>query len=215
MKTREEVVELFRNKYAYLKTVYPSVDAFEESAIKQNPDGGWQLSLSPYAAITLRPCDEEPHETHGAICNRWRIEGESEGKMGYPISDERNQNVVRPNPSSSSSQNGCLSEISVSGAFSEFEFGRIDWHAENKEYGIPEGVVVKMKEESTLSPKTKDLLARIDPKITELKELCGKLKELCSNNECGDLQTGVTDIVRRRRAFVSKTFFMVTFGMLF
>ena len=89
-------------------------------------------------------------------------------------------------------------------------------------------VTVKMKEnvqqqtqaenfcqpELALSPKTKDLLARIDPKITELKELCGKLKELCSNNECGDLQTGVTDIVRRRRAFDSKTFFMVTFGML-
>jgi len=228
MKTREEVVELFRNKYAYLKTVYPSVEAFEESAIKQNPDGGWQLSLSPYAAITLRSCDEEPHETHGAICDRWRIEGESAGKMGYPMSDEQNQNVTIPNTSPSSSQNGCPSEISVPGAFSDFEFGRIDWHAENTDYGIPQEVTVKMKEDSqrqtqaedlgqpelTPSEKTKNLLKRLDPIIRELENLSGKLKELCGKDECGDLQGGVTDIVRRRRAFDSKTFFMVTFGML-
>ena len=228
MKTREEVVELFRNKYDYLKTVYPSVEAFDESAIKQNQDGGWQLSLSPYAAITLRPCDDEPHETHGAICDRWRIEGESAGKMGYPMSDEQNQNVTIPNTSPSSSQNGCPSEISVPGAFSDFEFGRIEWHAENTDYGIPQEVTVKMKEDSqrqvqtensgqpeiALSGKTKNLLKRLDPIIRELENLSGKLKELCGKDECGDLQGGVTDIVRRRRAFDSKTFFMVTFGML-
>ena len=224
MKTREDVVELFRNKYAYLKAVYPSVEAFEESAVKQNPDGGWQLSLSPYAAITLRPCDEEPHETHGVICDRWRIEGESSGKMGYPISDE----LAMPTPSPSSSQNGCPSEISVPGAFSNFEFGRIEWHAENTDYGIPQEVTVKMKEnsrrqiqaenlgqpEQALSEKTKNLLKRLDPIILELKNLCDKIRELCSKDECGGLLDGVTDIVRRRRAFVSKTFFMVTFGML-
>ena len=228
MKTREEVVALFLNKYAYLKTVYPSVEAFNEFAVKQNPDGGWQLNLSPFAAITLRSCDEEPHETHGAICDRWRIEGESAGKMGYPISDEQNQNVTMPNPSISSSQNGCPSEISVPGAFSDFEFGRIEWQAENTDYGIQPGVTVKMKENSqrqiqaesagqpelTLSDKTKNLLKRLDPIILELKNLCDKIKELCSKDECGDLQDGVKDILRRRRAFDSKTFFMVTFGML-
>lgn len=41
MKTREEIVRLFRNRYAYLKTVHSFVGAFDESAICNNPDGGW------------------------------------------------------------------------------------------------------------------------------------------------------------------------------
>ena len=94
MRTRKEVVELFRKKYVHLQTVYPSVGAFNEYDIRQNPDGGWQLDLLPCAAITLRPNDDEAHETHGSICKRWYKEGgafdehRNPGWLGYPISDE-------------------------------------------------------------------------------------------------------------------------------
>ena len=94
MKTKEEVLTLFRDKYAYLKTVYPSVGPFDDTVIYQNPDGGWQLNLSPCAAITLRPDCGEPYETHGAICARWYEEGGAfnedgkPGKLGYPVNDE-------------------------------------------------------------------------------------------------------------------------------
>ena len=75
MKSREEVIALFRDKYAYLKTVYPSVGPFEESRLYQNPDGGWQMDLENWAAITLRTGDDKPHEIHGAICARWYKDG--------------------------------------------------------------------------------------------------------------------------------------------
>ena len=94
MKTRDEVIALFRDKYEHLKMVYPSVGPFDENRLYQNPDGGWQVNLESCAAITLRPGDNEPHETHGAICERWYHEGGAfnvkgvPGKLGYPISDE-------------------------------------------------------------------------------------------------------------------------------
>ena len=108
-KTREEVLTLFRAKYDYLKSVYPEVGAFDEavsSNFYQNPDGGWQLNLSPFAAITLRPGDEEAHETHGPICARWHEEGGSfdkdgnPGWLGYPTNDQMpsNQDVRPPCP---------------------------------------------------------------------------------------------------------------------
>ena len=62
MKTKEEVLALFRAKYDHLKSVYPEVGSFDEAAstnFYQNPDGGWQLNLPPCAAITLRPGDDE------------------------------------------------------------------------------------------------------------------------------------------------------------
>jgi hypothetical protein len=94
MKTRDEVIALFRDKYEYLKTVYPSVGPFEESRLYQNPDGGWQMNLENWAAITLRPGDDKPHEIHGAICARWYKDGGAfdedgiPGWLGYPTSDE-------------------------------------------------------------------------------------------------------------------------------
>lgn len=94
MKSREEVVALFRDKYAHLKTVYPTVGPFEEICLYQNPDGGWQMNFENCAAITLRYGDNEPYETHGAICARWYEEGGAyneqgkPGRLGYPISDE-------------------------------------------------------------------------------------------------------------------------------
>ena len=91
MKTREEVITLFRAKYDYLKSVYPEVGSFDEAAstnFYQNPDGGWQLNLPPCAAITLRPGADEAHEVHGSICERWYKEGGTQGLLGYPLTDE-------------------------------------------------------------------------------------------------------------------------------
>ena len=94
MKKKEDVLELFRKKYDHLKTIFPSVGEFKESALYQTPDEGWQLSIDSFAAITLRPNDDEAHETHGAICERWYKEGgafdehRNPGWLGYPISDE-------------------------------------------------------------------------------------------------------------------------------
>ena len=67
--------------------------------IYRNPDGGYQCnyvhtSAGTGCAITIRPGDTEPHETHGAICSRWHQEGGAfnekgeRGWLGYPVSDE-------------------------------------------------------------------------------------------------------------------------------
>jgi hypothetical protein len=134
MKSREEVLTLFRAKYDYLKSVYPEVGSFEEIRLYQNPDGGWQMNLENCAAITLRPGDEEPHETHGPICAQWYQQGRAfddagiPGWLGYPISDVRDEMQIEsppvvlcvpdsPNPL----------RIRVHGAVSEFEYGSVCW----------------------------------------------------------------------------------------
>ncbi len=136
MKTRDEVIVLFRDKYEHLKAVYPSVGPFEENRLYQNPDGGWQMNLESCAAITLRPNDEEPYETHGAICAQWYKEGGAfnetgiPGWLGYPISDEgrKSFSVCPPCPMFMRIWKPPFS--SVSGASSQFEFGTIEWHEE-------------------------------------------------------------------------------------
>ena len=142
MKTHDEVVALFRDKYAYLKAVcQDQIEPFNASAIHQNPDGGWQLNLDQpgtdyKAAITLRPNDEVPHETHGAIGARWFKEGGAfdknfiPGWLGYPVKDEEKMGDA---PLSLPSLPYCNTQLwnsqSVDGsrAYSQFEFGRIDW----------------------------------------------------------------------------------------
>ena len=142
MKTREEVIALFRAKYDDLQTVcQQQIGPFNESAIYQNPDGGWQLNLEQpgtdyKAAITLRPNDEVPHETHGVIGARWFQEGGAfdahgnPGLLGYPVADE----VSKVISVTTGSQGDLLGftpppsvSINVSGAVSEFEFGTIQW----------------------------------------------------------------------------------------
>ncbi len=94
MKNKEEIFALFREKYSYLKSIYPQVGPFDEGKIYQNPDGGWQLNLENWAAITLRSGDEESHEVHGEICKRWYSDGGAfnetgePGWLGYPVSDQ-------------------------------------------------------------------------------------------------------------------------------
>ena len=105
MKTRDEVISLLRAKYDYLKLVYPKVGPFEKavsSNFYQNPDGGWQMNLENWAAITLRPGDGEPHEIHGPICRYWYSYGGAfkdgmPGYWGYPVSDQKDS-IIAPVP---------------------------------------------------------------------------------------------------------------------
>lgn len=146
MKTREEVILLFRDKYAYLQAVcQQQLEPFNESAIYQNPDGGWQLNLEQpgtdyKAAITLRPNDEVPHETHGVIGARWFREGGAfdvngiPGWLGYPIADENTATISVDLPSLRGPHDTVREtriwnspSISVSSACSQFEFGRIEF----------------------------------------------------------------------------------------
>lgn len=103
MKTREEVLALFRAKYIYLKSVYPEVGPFDENGIYQNPDGGWQINLAHGAVMMLRSNDGEPNEIHGTIYERWCKEGGAfneagkSGKLGYPVSDVKSwERFVQP-----------------------------------------------------------------------------------------------------------------------
>ena len=146
MKTRNEVIALFRDKYDYLKSVcQQQIGPFNESAICQNPDGGWQLNFDQpgtdyKAAITLRPNDEESHETHGVIGARWFQEGGAfdvngiPGWLGYPLVDEDKETVLVNLPSLRGPHDSVLettlwksSVMAVSKASSQFEFGQIDF----------------------------------------------------------------------------------------
>lgn len=146
MRSREDVVALFRDKYAYLQMVCQRrIGPFDESAIYQNPEGGWQLNLEQpgtdyKAAITLCPNDDVPHDTHGIIGARWFQEGGAfdvngiPGRLGYPIADE-NEETVFVNLPSLRGPHDTVREtriwnsttIAVSSACSQFEFGRIEF----------------------------------------------------------------------------------------
>ncbi len=142
MKTRDEVIALFRDKYAYLKKLcHNQIGPFNASEIYQNPDGGWQLDLEQpstdyQAAITLRPDDEVPYETHGVIGARWFQEGGAfdkkgiPGWLGYPVKDEEKMGdapLCLPSLPYCKTQLWNSQSIDGSRTCSQFEFGRIDW----------------------------------------------------------------------------------------
>ena len=203
MKKKEDVLELFRKKYDHLKTIFPSVGEFKEAALYQTPDEGWQLSIDSFAAITLRPNDDEAHETHGRICERWYKEGgafdehRNPGWLGYPISDE---NVYEGDGDSND-------------RISHFEHGDIIW-TEKKEMTR---VVKNDTAASTMekSPELVALLKEFDKEKESLDKVRQDLDQICVNQGSKKVFDSVmSKIARQRRAFDSKTFFMVTFGML-
>ena len=144
MKTREEVLTLFRAKYDYLKSVYPEVGPFEEIRLYQNPDGGWQMNSENCAAITLRPSDEEAHETHGAICAQWYQQGRAfddagiPGWLGYPIQDVQELRKHVHKDEHESWELGIPPQrgysFFISSQLSEFEFGCVQWNDMNECY---------------------------------------------------------------------------------
>ena len=93
--SKDDVHVKFRKKYDWLKEEqFPSIGEPCEPGVYQTPDGGWQCTYGGKwdgvcCAVTIRPGDVEPHETHGTICARWWYqEGGTSGWLGYPISDE-------------------------------------------------------------------------------------------------------------------------------
>ena len=125
--TLAAIAEKFNDKVAWVKSSqFPSVGNPDQTGIYQNPDGGWQCNYANWCAITIRPGEVVPHETHGAICARWYQEGGAfnesgkPGKLGYPISDEE---VFEGDGNSAD-------------RISHFEHGDIIWSAEKGETRI-------------------------------------------------------------------------------
>lgn len=139
--TRGKVLAMFRAKYDSLKSVYPEVGSFDEAAstnFYQNPDSGWQMNLSPCAAITLRPGDDEAHIIYGAVCARWYEEGgaferDIPGWLGYPVKDQAAIDIgVRPPPPLDFDFNTASwvpSPVQVKGVVAAFDFGNVFWHS--------------------------------------------------------------------------------------
>ena len=95
---REDIVNSFQKKYEELKRLCPDVGPFVESAIYQNPDGGWQMTIIGKGTITLSGQFFNqgiivPFFTYGAIFRRWIEEGGAwnenhvKGRFGYPTGD--------------------------------------------------------------------------------------------------------------------------------
>lgn len=135
-------------------------------------------------------------EVHGGICQTWLDKGGAAGKLGSPISNEVPDSDYRD-------QNGKCSR---------FQHGTI--HGWPTDPNNPKGgwsfdvELTSAIPVMSLSPKTKARLEKLDREIESFRRL---------NEEYGEgnpLEKPLLEIERIRRAFDSKTFFMVTFGML-
>lgn len=183
MKTKEEVLALFRVKYDKLKEVYPQVGPFDENQFYETPDHGWQLNLGPCAAITLRPESSEPHETHGGICARWYQEGgvynecKERGWLGYPISDEE---VYDGNGDSND-------------RISHFENGDIVWRASTPD---ETRVVPKVINETTaLNPRRREIIKPLEG----LRELVKRPGNGLTDSRARDMEQGIDAMERSIR----------------
>ena len=144
-------------------------------------------------------------EVHGGICDEWLRHGGSTGELGLPLSnEERDPDYRDPN-----------------GKRSRFQHGVIHgWPGDPNEPNGAWDFSVDVQSASSscqshLSAKVQGLLKRIDAEIDVLRGVRSELNV----GEKGDatfheMDAVLSEIVRRRRAFDSKTFFMVTFGML-
>lgn len=188
MKTREDVLALFRVKYDHLKEVYPEVGPFDESQFDENqfyetPDGGWQLNLSPSAAITLRPGSGEAHETHGGICARWYKEGgaynelKERGWLGYPVSDEEDYDG-----------NG-----DSNGRISHFENGDIVWKASTPDE--TQVVPKDINETTALNPRRREIIKPLEG----LRALVKRPSNGLTDSRARDMEQGIDAMERSIR----------------
>lgn len=144
-------------------------------------------------------------EVHGGICDEWLRHGGATGELGLPLSNEKPDPDYRdPN-----------------GKRSQFQHGVIHgWPSDPNEPNGAWDFSVDVQSASSscqshLSAKVQGLLKRIDAEIDVLRGVHSEL----NNGGTGDatfheIDAVLSELVRRRRAFKSKTFFMVTFGML-
>lgn len=209
MKKKEDVLELFRKKYDHLKTIFPSAGEFKESALYQTPDEGWQLSIDSFAAITLRPNNDEVHETHGAICDRWYKEGgafnerHNPGWLGHPISDEE----VYEGDGDSNDR------------ISHFEHGDIIWTAKTGETRVVGTSDVNMsmphRFSDGLPDKVKQLKLSVKQALEEINEIAKKIPNGEDWKEAKEKVLGIRESIEPYlKGFDSQAFFIVTFGML-
>ena len=211
MKSKEEVRELFLDKYNYLKAIYSSIGEFNEFTIYPTPnESGWQLNLDQFAAITLRSSDDKPHEIHGGICRCWYENGGAfdergnPGKLGFPISDEEVY-----------AEDGDPAD-----RISHFENGDIIWTAKTSTTRIVRKCEAVLESDPALqvaekSPELVSLLNELDNELEKLGEIGKGIDRKAINQDSKSVfEQCMSAIARQRRAFDSKTFFMVTFGML-
>lgn len=135
-------------------------------------------------------------EVHGGICKIWLDKGGAAGELGLPFSNEERDSDYRdPN-----------------GKCSRFQHGTI--HGWPTDPNNPEGAwsfeveLTSAIPVMSLSPKTKARLEKLDREIESFRRLSEEY------GEGNPLEKPLSEIERIRRAFDSKTFFMVTFGML-
>ncbi len=90
-----DIIAKFQAKYDLIRQQCECVGEPIEPGISRTRDGGWQCNYRDWCAIVIRPGETEPHETHGAIGQRWYkewgafdISSGKCGALGYPISDE-------------------------------------------------------------------------------------------------------------------------------
>lgn len=150
----ENIVAQFQAKYDWLKRErFPTLEGAIEPGIYKTPDGGWQCNYDGAwgygCAITLRPGDHEPHETHGEICKRWYREGGAydetgkRGWLGYPVSDEEVYD----------------GDGDTGDRISHFENGDIIWTEKTKETRTTKKSIDEMK---ALNPKRREIIKPLE-----------------------------------------------------
>lgn len=156
-----------------------------------NPDDGmpWRIVWSKESGQCF--------EVHGGICQTWLERGGCNSDLGLPLSDEEDDSAA-----------------GRGGRISRFRNGTIRCRQDNDGWKFRVDLSPETAE-MTLSEKTKVQLARMDADIQKLRDLRTELNAIgdcdLSVKEMDDI---LSEINRRRRAFDSKRFFMVTFGML-
>lgn len=156
-----------------------------------NPDDGmpWRIVWSKESGQCF--------EVHGGICQTWLERGGCNSDLGLPLSDEEDDSAA-----------------GRGGRISRFRNGTIRCRQDNDGWKFRVDLSPETAE-MTLSEKTKVQLARMDADIQKLRDFRAELNAIgdcdLSVKEMDDI---LSEIDHRRRAFDSKRFFMVTFGML-
>ena len=147
-------------------------------------------------------------EIHGGICEQWLGRGGATGELGLPLSnEERDPDYRDPNGKCSRFQHG-----TIHGWPTDTSNVRGEWTFEVEHLTDSSKTPWPAKE---MSEQTKNRLKKFDEELAELRRLQSQLDgaEFIAEAKRA-FDNAMSEIVRRRRAFDSKTFFMVTFGML-
>ena len=201
----EELKQTREQATAVLKACegYENIDLSEE-------ESGFLSGTHPNGLpVRIAGSDETGwFEVHGGICSEWLLRGGPTGELGLPRSNEE------PDPGYRDSY----------GKRSRFQHGTI--HGWPTDPNQPKGAwtfEVEHFSESfnsvtpsvAMSERTRSRLEKFDRELDVVKAIRTQLDgEEFMSEVRRTFDDALSEIVRRRRAFDSKTFFMVTFGML-